>query len=284
MSVCYHRAMLQADLHCHSTASDGALAPADVVRRAAAFGVELLALTDHDEVAGLAEARAEAAVLGLRFVNGVEVSVSWQDTTIHVVGLRVDPLEDGLVAGLASVRAGRHERARKMAEQFERIGIPGMLEGASRHAKNPALIGRTHFARHLLERGIVPRLQAAFDHYLVRGRPGYVGHQWATLAQAVDWISGAGGIAVLAHPGRYRLSGDALGALCREFRAAGGRGVEVVSGADDPARIRDWARLAREHGFLASRASDFHAPAEGHAELGGVAALPEDLTPVWTEL
>lgn len=275
---------MKVDLHCHSSISDGLLSPTQLVQRAADNGVQLLALTDHDDVSGLAEARLAADEHGIRFIDGVEVSVTWEDTSIHVVGLGVDPSSSDLSTGLAEVRSGRGARARRMANALESIGIAGTLEGASRYAKNPNLIGRTHFARYLVEQRIVADIKSAFDHYLVRGKPGFVPHLWAALGQAVGWIDGAGGIAVLAHPGRYRLSTKQRQSLFEEFKACGGRGIEVMSGAHGPQQEREFAAVARRFGFAASRASDFHGPGESRVDLGGTPELPEDLQPIWKTL
>lgn len=275
---------MKVDLHCHSSISDGLLLPTQLVQRAADNGVQLLALTDHDDVSGLAEARLAADEHGIRFIDGVEVSVTWEDTSIHVVGLGVDPSSSDLSTGLAEVRSGRGARARRMANALESIGIAGTLEGASRYAKNPNLIGRTHFARYLVEQRIVADIKSAFDHYLVRGKPGFVPHLWAALGQAVGWIDGAGGIAVLAHPGRYRLSTKQRQSLFEEFKACGGRGIEVMSGAHGPQQEREFAAVARRFGFAASRASDFHGPGESRVDLGGTPELPEDLQPIWKTL
>lgn len=273
---------MNADLHCHSTVSDGFLSPAEVVRRAAQNGVEMLALTDHDELGGLPEARRAAAESGLRLIDGVEISVSWQEETVHIVGLNVDPAEAGLVAGLLHVRSGRDARAVRMSEQLERVGIRGSLEGARRLAANPALVSRAHFARFLVSTGLMPNVQTVFNHYLVRGKPGFVEHEWASLEEAVGWIRGAGGVAVVAHPARCRLSQAGLTALFERFKELGGEAIEVVSGAHDEEGIRRFARVARHYGFLASRASDFHGELESPVDLGRAPPLPPDLTPVWT--
>ncbi len=272
---------LNADLHSHSTVSDGTLPPRDVVRRAAAQGVELLALTDHDELGGLAEAAACAAELGLAFVPGVEVSVTWGGRTVHVVGLGIDPANAALREGLAVVRSGRTERAHEMAGQLAAAGIDGAFDGALKYVGNPQLISRTHFARFLVERGVCRDTREVFGRFLVEGRPGYVPHRWAQLADAVRWIVDAGGVAVIAHPGRYRLGDEALWALAAEFHALGGRGLEVVTSNHDAAETQRFAAMAREFGFAASRGSDFHAPGESQVELGRVVALPSRLTPVW---
>lgn len=272
---------INADLHSHSRYSDGVLAPAELVRRAHAHGVELFALTDHDELGGLAEAAAEARRLGLRFVPGVEISVSWGAETIHVVGLNVDAASASLVEGVARTRSGRDARARRIAEQLEQAGIPDAYEGALRHVGNPNLVSRTHFARYIVERGVCADVGAVFERFLTEGRPGFVAQQWARLGEAVEWIRTAGGVAVLAHPGRYRLGDTALWALMDTFRAAGGEGIEVVCGSHRPDEYARFARHATEFGFVASRGSDFHAPGEGRVELGGLPVLPEPLRPVW---
>ena len=273
-----------ADLHCHSTASDGTLPPAAVVRRAQANGVDLLALTDHDELLGLAEAAAEAADIGLRFVPGVEISVSWLDQTLHIVGLGVDPANEALVAGLAQVRGGRDGRAMRIGDELARIGIPGAFEGALRYAGNPALLSRAHFARYLVEVGVAKNVHDVFLHYLARGKPGYVEHVWATLEDALGWIKGAGGLAVIAHPGRYRLGNAEMHILFEQFRDLGGEAVEVSCGAHDGGQLLAFARMARKYGLLASRASDFHGPEDSPIDLGRASPLPPDLTPVWTRL
>ncbi len=274
---------LNADLHAHSRVSDGVLAPAEVARRAHAHGVQLFALTDHDEVDGLAEAGAAAAALGLAFVPGVEISVSWGGETIHVVGLRIDPGHRPLREGLARTRGGRDARAREMGEDLARAGIAGAYDGALRFVGNPAMVGRTHFARYIVELGVCRDVAEVFRHYLSEGKPGFVAHRWASLADAVGWIRSAGGVAVLAHPGRYRLDETALWALVAAFRDAGGEGIEVVSGSHTRDQYRRFAQVAREFDLRASRGSDFHAPDESRAELGSLPPLPDTLVPVWLD-
>jgi predicted metal-dependent phosphoesterase TrpH len=269
------------DLHCHSTASDGLLAPAELVRRAAGNGVEVLALTDHDELCGLAEAREQAAASGLRFIDGVEVSVSWGGITIHVVGLNIDPGNPQLQQGLQSIRQGRAERAKKMAQDLERVGIPGSLEGAYAYVENPNLIGRTHFARFLVEKRYVSDVKSAFQHYLVGGKPGYVPHQWASLGDALSYIKAGGGIPVVAHPGRYKLTRSEMRGFLGEFRDGGGAGIEVVTSSHTPEQYLEYAILAKEFGFLASRGSDFHGPGESRIDLGKLPNLAAELKPVW---
>ncbi|VCU72576.1 hypothetical protein PIGHUM_04678 [Pigmentiphaga humi] len=276
-------ATLNIDLHCHSQVSDGLLAPADLVARAHRNGVDVLALTDHDEVGGLAEAGAAAQALGLRFVTGVEISVTWAGETVHIVGLRIDAQDPVLVEGLRMTRSGRERRAREMAGQLAAVGIPGAFEGALAHVGNPQLISRTHFARFLVDEGVCKDVGEVFKHYLVEGRPGYVPMRWATLPDAVGWILGAGGVAVIAHPGRYDYTPLQFDALYDEFLQLGGTGIEVVTGSHAPEQFREYADVARRHGFLASRGSDFHGPVESRVDLGGLPPLPSNLTPVWRD-
>jgi 3',5'-nucleoside bisphosphate phosphatase len=269
------------DLHCHSTASDGVLSPAQVVRRAAANGVSVLALTDHDELAGVAGAAEAARATGIRLVPGVEISITWGDISIHIVGLGVDPENETLATNLDVVRSSRGRRAERIAAEFDGLGIEGSLEGAYAYAENPQVIGRTHFARFLVARGIAADVASVFKRYLARGKPGYVPHQWAALADAVAWIRASGGRAVVAHPGRYQLPRAELRRFLGEFKAAGGEGIEVVTGSHSPEQYSEFARLAREFEFLASRGSDFHGPKESLADLGRLPPLPGDLKPVW---
>ena len=270
------------DLHCHSNVSDGALPPAEVARRAARNGVEVWALTDHDEVGGLAQAREAARAEGMHFIDGVEISVTWRGSTVHVVGLRIDPANEMLAGGLAQVRSGRIERAKRMARELEEAGIDGTFEGALRHAENPAMVSRTHFARFLAAVGAVADTKDAFRKYLVPGKPGYVPHQWAVLADAVAWIRAAEGQAVLAHPGRYGLSAAAMDALLGEFRAAGGEAIEVVTGSHSPDQASHFGAVAAQYELAASRGSDFHGWQEG-AEFGTLPPLDPALRPVWRD-
>jgi len=276
---------MNADMHCHSYYSDGLLSPTDVMRRAHAHGVELITLTDHDETAGVSEASDEATSLGMNFVSGVEISVTWgDDQTIHIVGLGIDIYNQTLSDGLESVRSGRDSRAMKIGDELAREGIEGAYEGAMRHARNPALISRSHFARYLVERGMGKDVKSIFTQYLRRGTPGYVPHSWATLEQAVSWITGAGGMAVVAHPGRYWLEHKEMEAFLGEFKDLGGRGIEVLSSSHKPDKVEIFADYARRFNLLASRASDFHAPGESWTDLGKLPDLPKDLKPVWSEL
>lgn len=271
------------DLHNHSTASDGLLSPTQLIELAARTGVDAIALTDHDTTAGLEEAGRAASAAGIAFVPGVEISVSWGGTTLHVVGLHVDAASDALARGLDSIRAGRFGRARRMAAELERLGIPGALEGALELAGNEAKLSRSHFARHLVRAGRVRDAQAAFDKYLGQGKPAYVAHRWATLENAVSWIRAAGGIPVLAHPGRYDLKPMMRHEMLREFRAFGGEAIEVVTGSHRPEEYATWQRVALEYGFLASRGADYHGPGESAWEPGRLPPLHASLTPVWSQ-
>jgi len=274
-------AALNVDLHCHSTVSDGVLPPAEVARRAHANGVDAWALTDHDEVGGLQQAGAAARELGMRFVTGTEISVTWAGQTVHIVGLGFDAGDATLAQGLRDTRAGRAERARRMGQRLADMGMPGAYEGALPFAGNPELVSRTHFARYLVQAGYCPDVQTVFNKYLGDDCPGHVPMQWARLADAVGWIQGAGGRAVIAHPGRYKYSPLQFNALFDEFLQCGGVGIEVTTGSHTADEARHYAGVARRFGFLASRGSDFHSPAESRADLGALPALPDDLTPVW---
>jgi len=275
---------MNADLHCHSNVSDGLLAPADVARRAHAGGVTVWSLTDHDELGGQLEARNAAEALGMRYLAGVEISVTWAGRTLHVVGLGVDPVCSTLVEGLRATRNGRTARAQAIAAALDAVGIPGAYEGALRFVSNPDLISRTHFARFLVEKGFAASTADVFDRFLGEGKPGYVPHRWATLDNAVAWIGAAGGTAVIAHPGRYGYTPLEFDALFGAFVDLGGRAIEVVTGSHTLDQYREYADVARRFGFEASRGSDFHAPGEGRVELGALPPLPPDLTPVWDRL
>jgi len=273
---------MSVDLHSHSTCSDGLLSPAELVERAVLRGVDMLALTDHDELAGLAPARAAAEQWGLRLIDGVEISVQWEETTLHIVGLNVDAGHVPLVEGLAAIRSGREQRAQRMADSLAAAGIAGSLEGARRYAKNPELLSRSHFARYLVEAGRARDTNAVFRNYLTPGKPGYVPHQWAALTDALGWITGSGGLAVLAHPGRYPLNQQQAEKLLGEFVELGGAAVEVVTGSHTPDEFVVWARYAKRFGLRASAGSDFHGPGEGYRDIGNVPVLPAGCDPVWS--
>ena len=272
---------LNADLHCHSTVSDGTLEPEALAARAKANGVELWALTDHDEIGGQHRARAAAQAQGLRYLTGVEISVTFVEVTVHIVGLGFDPDHPVLVEGLRRTRGGRGERAQEMAEQLAKAGIAGAYEGALKYVGNPELISRTHFARFLVETGVCKDTNEVFRRFLTEGKPGYVPHRWAKLGDAVRWIREAGGVAVIAHPARYAHSPTQEYALFTEFKAHGGQAVEVVTGSHSAAEYVKYADMALEFGLAASRGSDFHSPDESHCDLGALPYLEGRLTPVW---
>ena len=271
------------DLHSHSTYSDGLLPPAAVVQRAASRGVDFYALTDHDDTGGLAEAAAAARETSMTFVPGAELSVSWETQTIHIIALQIDPANRVLDEGLASIRSGRDARAHRIAQALAKGGIPGAYEGARRFVTSERLISRSHFARFLVEAGYAKETKDVFKKYLVQGKPGYVAHAWATLPDAVEWIHAAGGQAVVAHPGRYRVTATGMRRLLGEFRDAGGDGIEVLSPSHTPAQFAEYATYARTFGLLASMGSDYHGPGEGWIDLGDLPPLPAGVTPVWSK-
>lgn len=273
---------LPIDLHCHSYISDGDLSPADVVARAAARGCRLLALTDHDDMSGIPLARAAALDYpNLMLLAGVEVSVTYGQHTLHIVGLDVDIEHPMLQAGLALLRAGRHERAQRMANGLAAVGIMGALEGAKSFAVNPDLIGRVHFARFLIQQGYAKDNQQVFKRYLVPGKPGYTRQQWATLSDALTWITAAGGLAVLAHPARYKMGTDAMKVLLTLFKQFGGSAIEVITSNHTASQVAQFACLAEKFDLMGSVGSDFHSAASGHIGLGGNPALPSFIKPVW---
>jgi predicted metal-dependent phosphoesterase TrpH len=273
--------ILNADLHCHSVVSDGTLTPEVLAARAKTNGVELWALTDHDEIGGQHRAAAAAKAQGLKYLTGTEISVTFANETVHIVGLGFDPDNAQLLQGLRATRGGREQRAMAMSDSLAQAGITGAFEGALKFVGNPELISRTHFARFLVESGVCRETSEVFRKYLTEGKPGYVPHRWATLQNAVTWITQAQGIAVIAHPGRYNFTANEEYALFTEFKAHGGRGVEVVTGSHTKQEYVKYAETAREFGLAASRGSDFHSPDESHTDLGSLPFLTGELTPVW---
>jgi len=273
--------ILNADLHCHSVISDGTLTPEVLAERAKTNGVELWALTDHDEIGGQHRAAAAAKAQGLKYLTGTEISVTFANETVHIVGLGFDPESDELLRGLRNTRGGREQRAMEMSDSLAKVGITGAFEGALKFVGNPELISRTHFARFLVESGVCRETSEVFRKYLTEGKPGYVPHRWATLQNAVTWITQAHGIAVIAHPGRYNFTANEEYALFTEFKAHGGRGVEVVTGSHTKQEYVKYAETAKEFGLSASRGSDFHSPDESHTDLGSLPFLTGELTPVW---
>jgi predicted metal-dependent phosphoesterase TrpH len=273
--------ILNADLHCHSVVSDGTLTPEELAVRAGANGVELWALTDHDEIGGQHRAAAAARANGIRYLTGTEISVTFAGETVHIVGLGFDADDPDMLQGLRNTRGGRGQRAMEMADGLARVGIKGAYEGACQFAGNSELISRTHFARFLVETGVCKDTSEVFRKYLTEGKPGYVPHRWACLGDAVKWINSAGGLAVIAHPARYKFTANEEYALFTEFKAHGGRGVEVVTGSHTAQEYVKYAETAREFGLAASRGSDFHSPGESHTDLGSLPFLPGGLKPVW---
>lgn len=275
---------INVDLHCHSVISDGTLSPEELALRAKSNGVDLWSLTDHDEIGGQERAIKAARSVGLSYLTGTEISVSFAGKTVHIVGIGFDHLQTNLVEGLQSTRGGRDERALEMSQQLERVGIKGAYLGALKYAGNPELISRTHFARFLVDTGVCSDTSEVFRKYLTDGKPGFVEHKWATLANAVTWITKAKGVAVIAHPARYGFTPNEEYALFSEFKEHGGKGVEVITGSHTSEEAVRYADVAREFGLCASRGSDFHSPTESRIDLGTLPQLPADLTPVWSLL
>ena len=277
-------AILTADLHCHSVVSDGTLTPEQLAARAKANGVELWALTDHDEVGGQDRALAAAKANGMKYLTGVEISITFANKTVHIVGLGFDAHNEQLQQGLHQTRGGRGERAKEMSDGLAKVGIHGAYEGALKYAGNHELISRTHFARFLVETGACQDTNEVFRRFLTEGNPGFVPHRWASLKDAVQWITQAKGMAVIAHPARYGFTPNEEFALFTEFKNHGGQGVEVVTGSHTPAEYVTYADMAREFDLFASRGSDFHSPDESRIDLGTLPWLPGQLTPVWEAL
>ena len=273
--------LLNADLHCHSVVSDGTLTPEALAARAKANGVQLWALTDHDEIGGQERAIASAKALDMKYLTGVEISITFAGKTVHIVGLGFDHTNTDLVQGLRNTRGGRAERAKEMSEGLAKVGIHGAYEGALKYAGNHELISRTHFARFLVESGVCKDTSEVFRKYLTENKPGFVPHRWASLENAVHWITGASGVAVIAHPARYGFTANEEYALFTEFKNHGGRGVEVITGSHSSADALQYADTALEFNLAASRGSDFHSPDESHTDLGTLPWLPGQLTPVW---
>lgn len=269
------------DLHTHSTASDGSLSPEDLVARAIEHEVDVLALTDHDGTEGIKAAQKAAEGTALQLIDGVELSVSWGSRTVHIVGLNIDINNQSLQEGLFKLREYRVGRAQEIAKRLEKAGITGALDGARKYASD-VMLGRVHFAKFLIEQGLAKDNNEVFKRFLVRGKPGYVPGKWASLDEAMSWINNAGGQAVIAHPARYKMTATKLARLTTEFKELGGAAIEVVSGRQHPEETKTLARLAEKFELLASRGSDFHTPDNAWVELGRVAPLPQNVTPVWS--
>ena len=272
--------MIKVDLHSHSTISDGLMTPTALVCHAAKQGVHVLGLTDHDDVAGIAEAKVAAAQNNITVIAGTEISVTWRNRTLHILGLRIDPQHPILQQGLARIRESRYSRAQGIADELSKIGILNSLEGAQQHASE-GIISRTHFARFLIADGHAKDMKTVFKRYLVKGKPGYVPHVWASLEEALGWILAAGGLPVVAHPGRYDLGRTLMHQLLDEFKQGGGAGIEVVSGSHHPDQYGQFADLAQQYGLLASRGSDYHGPGHSYMDMGRLPDLPRQCQPVW---
>ncbi|MFA5920903.1 MAG: PHP domain-containing protein [Methylococcaceae bacterium] len=268
------------DLHCHSTASDGALSPTELVQRAYQQGVTSLALTDHDTTTGLPEARLCAAATGIKLIAGIELSTNWQNKCFHIIGLGIDPDYEPLAQATHSLQSIRLERAEKIALKLEKKHIPGALE-AVKKAAGDGMITRTHFADFLLSQNHVSTQQEAFDRYLAKGKPAYVSTSWAELDLAVSWITGSGGVAVLAHPLRYKLTANWMKRLLTVFKDAGGQGIEVITARNNADEIRLVANYAARYELAGSVGSDFHSAVNQWVELGRLAPLPRNIKPVW---
>lgn len=273
-SICY-------DLHCHSTASDGALSPAALVRLAAQQKVDVLALTDHDSTAGLAEAATTAAETGIRFIPGIEISVTWQKRLIHIVGLGIDESYNELQNGLVRLREDRRQRAAAIGERFAKIGMAEVYERACELAGD--VVSRSHFAMALVEQKAAKDIQQAFRKYLQKGKRCYVASEWSSLEEALGWINGAGGQAVVAHPARYNMNRTLMNAFLEEFGGLGGVGIEVSCSSHSAPQAELMADFAEAHGLLASVGSDFHSPDTSWAKLGVTHPLPERCRPIWQD-
>ena len=270
------------DLHCHSNVSDGLLSPAELMSHAAENNVQAIALTDHDDIAGLSEASITAKSLNIIFINGVEISVTWKKRTLHIVGLNFDKDNKLLFQGLKKIRDGRYKRAQLMADGLGMAGIQGAMDGAKSCAKN-STIGRIHFAQFLVAQGYAKDISAVFKKFLTPGKPGYVDHEWISLEESIRLINGAGGDAIIAHPGRYDMGNKLYPKLFQEFKDLGGTGVEVMSGSQDPSQANYFSKLAANYNLFSSCGSDFHGKGISHRALGNVRSLPNDSIPIWTK-
>lgn len=272
----------QIDLHCHSTISDGLLSPRNLVAHAAKSGVKVLALTDHDDVSGLQAAREAALQHGIHFINGVEISATWKKRTLHIVGLKFDAENAALKTALDKVRIGRDERAQEMATGLAKVGIEGAYEGANAIAKQ-SILTRSHFAQFLVQSGHAKDVKTVFKKFLVKGKPGFVDHQWMSLEAAVGLINASGGSAVIAHPGRYDLGTINMLLLMHEFRSHGGAAIEVVTGSHTPPQYQQFAKIAHQFSLKSSIGSDYHGPGLSYMAMGCVPELPAGCVPIWDD-
>ena len=272
---------MNVDLHMHSNASDGKLTPSELILRAEKNNVEMLALTDHDSLKGITEAKDSAQGKNIHFIPGVEISVTWGSETIHVLGLNIDPTNEILSSALHSIQDTRYKRAKAINQALVVAGLPSLLDEALEEAQNPGQISRTHFARVMKSKGICASMQDVFRNYLVSGKPGFVEHKWVSLKSAIEWIQTAEGLAVLAHPARYKLSAIHLNALLDDFSNLGGIAIEVATGSHSYSDIKKFQTIANQNNFEASRGSDFHSLTESRFDVGEAPPLPYDTVPVW---
>ena len=271
---------LRCDLHSHSTISDGSLTPTELVARASQNQVEMLALTDHDATEGLHEAHQAAKNAEMAFVPGIELSVTWSHQTIHIVGLGIDPDAIKLNLGLKGLREFREERGERIAQKLEKVGFENPLEGAKKFS-NGEILSRTHFAQYIVEQGRAKDIRQVFKKFLVNGKPGYVAGQWASLEDALFWIQDAGGMAVIAHPARYKITATRIRQLITEFKELGGIGFEAISGSHSADEEQRMTLLANQHELFISKGSDFHSPDNIYRELGDMPDVPAGSTPLW---
>jgi len=270
------------DLHCHSSFSDGTLPVEALVHYAVEQGVDVLALTDHDSTEGIALAQSAAASTALQLVAGVEISATWAGRTVHIVGLNIDISSPLLQTGLQNLRDLRNRRAQAITERLEKKGVEGVAEGLEQLVEG-SILSRTHFARYLVQAGYAKDMAQAFKKFLTKGAPAYVAGDWAQMGEVVQWIRSAGGMAVIAHPGRYRLGNARLRQLVADFRDCGGDAIEVFSGSQPQDDGWRFTRLSQEFGLLASVGSDYHGPEQHWVQLGRMPKLPAECVPVWQD-
>jgi len=269
------------DLHCHSFCSDGILSPEQLVSRAKEKEVSVLAVTDHDTVTGIRRARAQAAIEEIELISGIEFSSVWQGRNIHILGLNVDTESAALQKSVGEQEQRRRDRGEVIAKKLEAIGIVGALDGAKAHAGSD-MVGRPHFARWLVEQGVTRTIDQAFKRYLGAGKPGDVKQMWPDIADVVDIINASGGVAVIAHPLKYKMTRTKLCSMAADFVDCGGQGIEVVSGRQNVHESADLAKIGVKYGLYGSMGSDFHAPSGPWAELGCCPPMPVSIEPVWS--
>lgn len=273
---------LSIDLHLHSTASDGTLSPTELVNLASENGVQVMSLTDHDTTEGLAEAAIAAEKQGIQFINGVELSVVWEGKVLHLLGLNIDPQHPSIVAGMVNLRRQRDDRAERIAKKLAAVGLEAPMEGAKKHAGTGA-IARPHFARYMVDIGFVKDFNEAFDRYLGRNKRAYVSTEWPELFDAINWIKEAGGVAVIAHPLRYKFTASWMRRLLKAFKSAGGDGMEIICGNYSPDEISTSIGYALRFGLQGSIGSDFHGHSNYSKQPGHLGKLHTAITPVWSQ-